>query len=167
MEIEKDYSLLRPFDLEAAKRGEKFAFVGDKLEPRQFIAGPDARGAIIIKDEFGVFQTAVTYPYVMLPLAWVRASSEDSTLWPVYKGDVLYYHSNGKTREIVADDYEVMLWMTCADGYHCDTTKMTWQKPKTKREGWVRMTPVSHQTKELAEMFKLSGEVVGYAHWEE
>ena len=137
--MEKDYSLLRPFDLEAAKRGEKIAFIGVELEPREFIAGPDSNGTIIIKDDTGQFQSSVSYPYVMLPITWVEVR-------PVYKGDVLYnpcFECNvvvtGPMRnDIYISTNRVDVNPSNPNG-NSMLSELTWQKPKTKREGWVNM----------------------------
>ena len=138
MEYKKYYSLLRPFDLEAAKRGEKFAFIGVELEPREFIAGPDSTGTIIIKDDTGQFQSSISYPYVMLPLTWVEGR-------PVYKGDVLYYKSDKESAIVVnGDSYSVSVETNdCGICTEC-INDLTWQKPKTKREGWVNLYSNRH-----------------------
>jgi hypothetical protein len=141
--MEKDYRLLRPFDLEAAKRGENIAFIGVELEPREFIAGPDSNGTIIIKDDTGQFQSSVSYPYVMLPITWVEGR-------PVYNGDVLYYR-NSKVSICVTGlnkhdgkGLNGQLIESC-EGFTKDEDMWapvdcwTWQKPKTKREGWINM----------------------------
>ena len=138
--MEKDYSLLRPFDLEAAKRGEKIAFIGVELEPREFIAGPDSNGTIIIKDDTGQFQSSVSYPYVMLPITWVEGR-------PVYKGDVLYnpcFECNvvvtGPMRnDIYISTNRVDVNPSNPNG-NSMLSELTWQKPKTKRKGWVNLS---------------------------
>ena len=61
MEQTKDYSLLRPFDLEAAKRGEPILWID---HPIRWVALSDKE-------------------LRMAPLCWVEGR-------PVYKGDVLY-----------------------------------------------------------------------------
>lgn len=132
--MEKDYSLLHPFDLEAAKRGEKFAFVGaNGLEQRKFIAGPDSIGMIVIQDERGMFQESGTYPYVMAPLAWVEGK-------PVYRGDVLYLKDMlGSIKKFIATSFDGdKLWSNTG---WMPLNLLFWQKPKTKREGWVNVYP--------------------------
>lgn len=110
MEQQKDLSLLRPFDLEAAKRGEDFVFVEcGELKARKFIAGPDSGGGIVVQDELGAFVVSHAYPYNMAPLCWVEGK-------PVYKGDVLY--QNGE--RVVAGD-----WATPDS-----TSRMTWTPPR-------------------------------------
>ena len=93
MEHKKDYSLLRPFDLEAAKAGALLTccpghaanhmFGGDPVW--KYVAGPDVDGRILVEViESGRF-AALSRPesFCMAPLAWVEGR-------PVYKGDVLY-----------------------------------------------------------------------------
>lgn len=90
MNEDKDYSLLRPFDLEAAKSGELFVFNDcGELLPRKFIAGPDIDGGVVVQDTDGRFQVSQSLPYNMAPLCWVEGK-------PVYKGDVLYWSHDGE-----------------------------------------------------------------------
>ena len=81
MEQTKNYSLLRPFDLEAAKRGEPILWIDN---PVRWIALSDQAG-----DARNIVEHAQGLSYVrdkelrMAPLCWVEGR-------PVYKGDVLY-----------------------------------------------------------------------------
>lgn len=80
--MKKDYSLLRPFDLEAAKHGEPICFSsGAKIT--RFIDGPDSVGDLVFVVPDGQFYFTREKEIRMAPLAWV----EDR---PVYRGDVLY-----------------------------------------------------------------------------
>ena len=87
-EIKNDYSLLRPFDLETAKRGALMTCnkIGTELK---YVAGSDSSGEICATykgGQFGIFRSDVLR---MSPLAWVEGR-------PVYKGDVLW-HTIGKS----------------------------------------------------------------------
>lgn len=84
MNEQRDYSLLRPFDLEAAKAG---ALLGDAVgSPTwKYAAGPDSNGNIsVIIIKTGLFaEPSPTRVFKMAPLCWVEGR-------PAYKGDVLY-----------------------------------------------------------------------------
>lgn len=94
--MEKDYSLLRPFDLEAAKRGEAICWINNE-QHQEYVAGPDSAGDIVFiaKGGYGEFGFRQESHFRMAPLAWVRVSADDPTLRPVYKGDVLWYSAHG------------------------------------------------------------------------
>ena len=89
----RDYSLLRPFDLEAAKAGVLLTcppssngshlFEGAPIW--KYVAGPDVDGRILVElIETGRFaELAEPESFRMAPLAWVEGL-------PAYKGDVLY-----------------------------------------------------------------------------
>jgi len=84
MSNDKDYSLLRPFDLEAAKAGELLCDKSGRIG-WTYAAGPDNRGEIsAIHSPSGNFiiPTAST-EFRIAPLYWIEGR-------PVYKGDVLY-----------------------------------------------------------------------------
>lgn len=94
----KDFSLLRPFNEEAAKRGESiYTCYEQKLS---YQAGPDVRGTIAVLNEHGYMITCRVQDIRMAPLCWVRTSVEDDTLKPVYKGDVLYQPGDSRTFKI-------------------------------------------------------------------
>lgn len=147
--MEKDYSLLRPFDLEAAKRGEKIcnSFNGEETT---FVAeaGPD--GDLAVRDWKGNIQPQPTVCTSMLPLAWIEGK-------PVYKGDVLY-HPTGPAK--VTEDG--IMWSCGVHQlvpYAFQETLLTWRKPitKVKKSGWINIYKGSgacmyrYDTKEQAE----------------
>lgn len=140
MTTEKDYSLLRPFDLEAAKAGELLCDI-DGNDKYKFAAGPDSNGKIVtIFEKDGAFVCPPPHSpsvFRMAPLAWVEGK-------PVYKGDVLWYKFGKRDvwQKVVARDRaDEVNWMTCEDGIHRKVACMTWTYPKVKREGWINIYP--------------------------
>ena len=138
MEHEKDYSLLRPFDLEAAKRGEKVIW-RDGIECVASVL--DGDGSLIIgwhkNGHVGMWSAEELR---MAPLAWVEGK-------PVYKGDVLYYNRN-VPNSLVGQKRTVVEFRNstgncekpgfCFDnGGSCYLDELTWTPPKVKREGFV------------------------------
>lgn len=155
----KDCSLLRPFDLEAAKRGESVTLLSNKCRPGKVIFSKN-KGILVEWNDGTIYSYGFnllegdTSFFVMAPLAWVEGR-------PVYKGDVLYY--DGKPRIIDGGDATHLTTVTSCTRANC----MTWQKPKTKREGWVNMVAVRFDSKEDAERYKQHGQVTAFATWEE
>lgn len=85
-EIKNDYSLLRPFDIYAAKRGDTlFDLFGGRVH---FVDGPDNGGKFAVRID-GHFASVLGDQLRMAPLGWVEGR-------PVYKGDVLW-HTIGKS----------------------------------------------------------------------
>lgn len=148
MEEKKDYSLLRPFDLEAAKRGEPFVYWNGS--PRQYLGGPDKTGRVAIMDDEGVIQLSETYQenYRMAPLAWVEGK-------PVYRGDVLYF--GGEEYTVDGGTEQVAFSTTHAKKRGPlpapEWSTLTWTPPMVKREGWVvaDINAARRMTKERAE----------------
>lgn len=95
MSAERDYSLLRPFDLRpfdlgAAERGEAICY-GHSGAPTLFVASLFQKPDVVIRDEG--HPDARVFPRELLrmaPLAWIEGK-------PVYKGDVLCYPKFGMT----------------------------------------------------------------------
>lgn len=152
--MENDYSLLRPFDLEAAKRGEKLLFT-EVLKEAEFVAGPDSDGEICVRHAIDntllVRQPGV---FSMAPLCWVRVSAEDDTLRPVYKGDVLYSSFFSECDRFTGKEDNAGRFVASGilDGGYIEagergssanthTEQCTWTPPKVKREGWVNIYP--------------------------
>lgn len=145
--MENNYSPLPPFDLEKAKAGELLTtpngalFVGKPIW--KYAAGPDKAGNIIVeKLEDGKFaQKAPENCFRMVPLCWIENL-------PVYKGDVLY------RTELMKFVTAESIYMDCdGDEYLCfkeggnvwfqgpynTNVKLSWNKPKQKREGWINI----------------------------
>lgn len=90
MEQQKDYSLLRPFDLDAAKRGEPICFKDDGQLATFLGESDQVENDICLRWEetFGSVESGKCAMLgrnliSMAPLCWVEGK-------PVYKGDVLY-----------------------------------------------------------------------------
>lgn len=119
----KDYSLLRPFDLEAAKAGEPTCW--DDEEAAKFVA-ESADGMHCFSDEQGVLFMADSERIYMKPLAWVEGR-------PVYKGDELYYKSSapmaGAKRTIKGVNGFGSFFFMENDMYGCQDA-FTWEAPK-------------------------------------
>ena len=191
MEKWKDYSLLRPFDLEAAKNGALVCWM-DEGGPLRYV-GKATCGADTACFEWiggthkGTFETYSNTNLRMSPLCWVEGR-------PVYPGDVMYWKcvvaefkagdrillggqmvdgalvttygtSNGFTRRI--------------DGIETLQENLTWEKSKrtVKKAGWINIYPLSwmdgragaiFQTKTEADSSARSGRIACTSvEWEE
>ena len=153
----KNYSKLRPFDLEAAKAGGNVCGMSKETQ-RTYVAGPDSSGWICFMDENGVFVYGRSDNYRMAPLAWVRKSSDEDVLWPVYKRDVLYYAEQGYGMAVEGYNPHVqgesgvlgeIVWRSDDCAFKIGTKawapwdSYTFTPPKVKREGWVSSTKPS------------------------
>ena len=79
----KDYTLLRPFDLEAAKAGERCCD-NQCCNEKEYIDGPDRYGVLVFLSNDSY--TLSTPPYLrMKPLCWIEGK-------PVYKGDMVWFN---------------------------------------------------------------------------
>lgn len=138
--MEKDYSLLRLFDLEKAKAGE--ALIDGDGDLCTFIDGPHHITEEIVAryDGNAGFYVADSDFYRMAPLCWVEGK-------PVYKGDVLW-HKEGLRGVAGSFDGEQLLcdWDIWPGDKPCGARpgNLTWTppaKPKVKKEGWVNVYP--------------------------
>lgn len=166
--MSKKYELLRPFDLEAAKRGD--AVCAEDIEMPRFVGVSASGGNIAICEHYvkvhGCHSLSVGYfdfsALRMEPLAWV----EDC---PVYRGDLLYYldlmlgwqefiaHERGINGEEV--------YLSTEGASKCVYVRtLTWKKPIKKKYVWLNIyhhplggdsgsfsTGLSYPTKELAD----------------
>lgn len=128
MKQKNDFSLLRPFDIAAAKDGEPVCWdTGDYFSGR-YLAGPDRSGEVAFEDNEGDLYLRNASKYRMAPLCWIEGK-------PVYKGDVLYSKFFGGTFEATGLDHLQQIKAekigicaaTCIDS-------CTWTPPKVKRE---------------------------------
>lgn len=162
--MEKDYSLLRPFDLEAANFGTKaywfetecvwFGPSGNKFSQPMYAVEHNAGMSYVPASELRAY-----------PLAWVEGR-------PVYKGDVLYCEKLAEHTGIAVQYFQTGmihgLGQIYSDLLVAHPEHMTWQKPKTKREGWIEVCQVRHhKSKEDAERNRTVGGQVMFAQWEE
>lgn len=146
---DKDYSLLRPFDLEAAKRGEPVLHIDRPSLRVRWVAIAGCGNSNIV--EGPVFEGfALKVDYVpdeclrMAPLCWVEGR-------PAYKGDVLYYSDLGAWRKFEVQDSnqfgkDAPLFLENVPNEHgvgvgIGPDKLTWTPPTVKREGWINLYP--------------------------
>lgn len=124
MTQENDYTLLRPFDLEAAKRGEAMVSNTNDL-PRFYVAGPDEIGKVCFDVNSGILDLMHQSQLRMAPLAWVEGK-------PVYKGDVLYYKDDGETSTADSIRSNGKLVVRVPNMGLCseETGTLTWTPPK-------------------------------------
>lgn len=150
----KDYSLLRPFDLEAAKRGARLCWTEHGTEA-EFIAGPDRDGEICVRHVIDN-TLLVRRPdlFSIAPLCWVEGK-------PVYKGGRLYVDGySGNVGQLGS--------ATRFEGQHLHGTWdtgctwmsrvefLSWNPPMVKREGWavIRVCGISKTRQEAEEILK-------------
>jgi len=134
--MKKDYSLLRPFDEAAAKRGEMICY---KSTPgtniKTFLAGPDAYGYIAYVGSNDKLYTGRVADFCMAPLAWVEGK-------PVYPGDTLYWRPEGRKFVARAVEHDCgNEWVIGTDDCNYLTENITWTPQMMKREGWVNIYP--------------------------
>ena len=162
--MSKDYSLLRPFDLEKAKQGEPIlTYLGSTCT----FVGPLSNSVIAIEDptELGKAYSYASTSLRMAPLFWL----EDK---PVYKGDILYRKLPG-TNEI--QELTVQSIENCTEdpfirfeqenqAEYVDNRRqcLYWNKPKQKKQGWINVYPNddnqrtclhTYTTKEFADQY--------------
>lgn len=125
-DYKKDYSLLRPFDLEAAKDGALLCGISGQLQ-LEFIAGPDASGSVCVAVD-GNYNMFWTDDLRLAPLAWVEGK-------PVYKGDgPIYSKIAPQSGQVARCDGE---WLVIQSGdfeYRTTAENFTWTRPRVKRE---------------------------------
>lgn len=134
---DKDYSLLRPFDLEAAKRGEAICYHGDGEVLLDVTvtkaAGICGRWETTDKELYWTAKQ-LEETFRLAPLCWVEGR-------PVYRGDVLYYKGFGQKEVATAtgphkngscDGFSYRGKIT-GDGNYAPADCFTWKLPKVKR----------------------------------
>lgn len=133
MMCDKDYSLLRPFDLEAAKRGEPTCWYDGTVA--SFVAASDAANEFhcFRIDEEGRLRMASGSDVRMAPLAWVEGR-------PVYAGDVLYNRLNSirfvaSSGGALSPNGIPLRWDSA------DADVLTWTLFNVRREGWINLYP--------------------------
>ena len=143
---EKDYSLLRPLDVEAAKRGEAILW-GGQFTPATYVArSNDGKTNIVeVPTMHGGLLSKVCYApddYLrMAPIEWVEGK-------PVYKDDVLYYRLSGHKFHVKkkpeTDGFLVGLHeFGRPHGFGLQSrvehlSVLTWDQPRPKQDdGWI------------------------------
>ena len=154
---EKDYSLLRPFDLEAAKAGAKVCwhedgevavdvmFVRDRVIPLFEMCFSKDRAAVFTHDDSRRYLRAA-------PLCWVEGK-------PVYPGDGLWWILQDKW--IVARGYyehlDVIISVDSNDV--ASLRKLTWAKPVPIKR-WINVYPATgYDTKAAADQIAAIGRI--------
>lgn len=147
--LEKDYTLLRPFDMDAAKRGEAICFYdGLVLQDVTITKLGSICGRWSGDSAESIWSGAEIADFRMAPLCWVEGK-------PVYSGDVLYRPAKG-TQGFVADriyrggngdvyliyENEGASWLEGPEWTRLEEmwNSVTWTPPKVKREGFVCIT---------------------------
>lgn len=134
--MEKDYSLLRPFDLDAAKAGEAICWYRDGIIA-EYIGpcGMPTENDICVKyletkglAQAGTFAMNESRYFRMSPLCWVEGR-------PVYKGDVLYKQDGSKF--IAKTMYSDTCILSDQPFIGSSLENLTWTPPKVKRDGWM------------------------------
>ena len=132
----KDYSLLRPFDLEAAKAGAKVCYGSNGYcESVTFLAeaGPDGDHAI--RDHEGNCYVEPDYGLKMAPLCWVEGK-------PVYPGDVLEHTRLG---EVVAKSRHASREMLVTEKFDSVALgNLAWPRPKPVKR-WINIYPAAYE----------------------
>lgn len=142
MNEQRDYSLLRPFDLEAAIAGEPLLWGGQYI-PVTFVARGNRGKTNIIERPggHGGLLSEVCYApddYLrMAPLCWVEGK-------PIYKGDVLYY-INQPGRKFTANGITQDGTLINERGHGENIACLTWGPPKrkVKKQGFINIYPAS------------------------
>lgn len=150
MKQTKDYSLLRPFDLEAAKAGEIVQWYQDNstleyIGPSTSLGEAGCFKWLSGEDTTGTYEGYKAEQLRMAPLAWVEGK-------PVYKGDILYWNKKSSYPGAVFTVGSKIIYGTLISGktvmpdgtvYPDDNESgmlainLTWNKPKVKKSGWM------------------------------
>ena len=172
---EKDYSLLRPFDLEAAKAGAKVCwhedgevavdvmFVRDRVIPLFEMCFSEEQAAVFTHDDSRRYLRAA-------PLCWVEGK-------PVYPGDVLWQTTlagdvlKRKAKQISADGSYLEFEETGSWAMDGSVSKLSWAEPPPKPvKRWINVYPgmyrdggpcstTMHSTKEAADDDLMHGSI--------
>lgn len=148
-----DKTLLRPFDLEAAKSGAELLLHGTDTICT-YVAGPDPFGRIVVKinDNGAFIFRDKEGDLKMAPLCWVRRSLSDAAMLPVYRGDVVYSTGGGNRawRVTRADPTGTVELETNGNGkaWLINPDNLVLEKPvrMVKREAWINLYPPKSST---------------------
>lgn len=148
---EKDYSLLRPFDLEAAKAGAKLFCINSKNGETECTFIQKAGDELCIHFErFGFSIHDETDSLRMAPLCWVKGR-------PVYPGDALEHTRLG---EVVAKSEHANKEILVVEKYDgLAVENLTWPRPKPVKR-WINIYPnTGHSTKAAADQAEAIGRI--------
>ena len=140
---EKDYSLLRPFDLDAAKAGAKLFCINSKNGETECTFIQKAGDELCIHFEmYGFSIHDETDSLRMAPLCWVEGK-------PVYPGDVL---EHAKLGEVVAKSRHASREMLVAEKFDSLALgNLAWPRPKPVKR-WINVYPdATHDNRETAD----------------
>jgi len=156
-ETNKDYSLLREFNLEQAKTGDAILYMHhrtDKVFADVEYRGHTVAGDFIFIEYIGGSGRCIHKEELkMKPLTWIEGR-------PVYKNDVLYVKSPCSDYEplTIESTFEPLshksaLWFTTGMWAHDD--ELTWTKPKEKHvhqeliDAWKNGAKIQYRSKTL------------------
>lgn len=159
---EKDYSLLRPFDLEAAKAGVLLCDQSGSTLAGLLCCTPDSSGYFRAwVDRIGGLVSSLPGKSIRLaPLCWVEGK-------PVYSGDVLEHAKHG---EVVAKSRHASKGMLVVEKYDSLALgNLAWPRPKPVKR-WINVYPgmyrdggpcstTMHSTKEAADDDLMHGSI--------
>ena len=148
---EKDYSLLRPFDLEAAKGGVKMCDRFNLKKTHTYVAGPDSGGWIVTKNENGIFIFSTETNLFMLPICWVEGK-------PVYPDTPMEREDNGWP---VAWSVDGNAWQDDGGNWSDEGGgfKIRWPRPKPVKR-WINVYPnTGYDTKAAADQEEVFGRI--------
>ena len=134
--MDHDYTLLRPFDEEAAKRGEPImSYQGQELW--DYVAGPDSSGRLCLRIKSrGTFADLAASPvslFRMKPICWVEGK-------PVYKDDHLYHTTLNVLGSLTVVE-GCLLFEHKGIAVEAREGNLTWTEPV--EETWINIYPGS------------------------
>lgn len=142
--MQNDYSLLRPFNLEAAKKGEKIV-CGGKTSSKFYQLEEDLFCIKWDTGPRGVYELpAVKNSFKMAPLFWLEGK-------PVYKGDPLFFNgvtvSGGVYVSSIDKDFDAhVTFIERKYSIWAPIVTLTWNKPKEEKVGYVAVLKSSYGT---------------------
>ena len=146
----KDYSLLRPFDLEAAKAGGLMCERTLAKQNYTYVDGPDKSGWIVCNNENDVFVFVSKDHAKVAPLCWVEGK-------PVYPGDALEHTRLG---EVVAKSEHANKEILVVEKYDgLAVENLTWPRPKPVKR-WINIYPAnSFESQDSANEYAASSRI--------
>ena len=159
---EKDYSLLRPFDLEAAKAGVLLCDQSGSTLAGLLCCTPDSSGYFRAwVDRIGGLVSSLPCKSIRLaPLCWVEGK-------PVYPGDALWQTTlagdvlKRKAKQISADGSYLEFDETGSWAMDGSVSKLSWAEPPPKPiKRWVNIYPAySFESQDSANEYATSSRI--------